>query len=285
MQYQLYPRLPGSFTEQRITEVSALAIGDLPDRELTADSLKAYVYSPTGGQRVSVENLIALRDALLSTAHEHGFPQAPRTKDRRSFDVTAGRLLMERMQVTTNEAARPGLWPFICCELVPELVLWRFPPSKRTYTPVERFGDSIRNTFGRLWWRTYVLETAEDWSVDSNGLQSKLGEDEIVQLMERPLMRANIALTCTVAQQFVNTVQENPGLARMDLMRDVQKRLNRLQPILCLEGLEQERLDDFVRQILTESVTSLLDNQTTVAGKRPSWWERMVQRLRGATTP
>lgn len=285
MQYLLYPRLPGPMKDHRINEVSDAPIEALPDHELTEDDLNAYVYSATGGQRVTYGHVIELREALLVTGRNHGFPDPPGATARRRFDVAAGRLLVERMHMTANEAARPGLWPFICCDLVPELVRWRFTSTKEGRSPAERFSDGVRNTFGRLWWRTYVLEARDDGTLEEYGLQSKMGEDELVQLMERPAMRANNALTRTMAWQFASLVEENAGLPRMALMRDVQKRLNRLMPILCLEGIEQEMLEELVSQMLTESVTSLFDKAKERVGRqRLSWWERMVQRLRRPTT-
>jgi hypothetical protein len=283
MQYLLYPRLPGPSISHRISEVSDSPVAGLPDRNLTSEALASYVYSATGGHKAGYSHLAELREALLGEARERGFPDAGDTGARRWFDVAAGRFLLDRMRLTPNEAARPGLWAFVSCDLVPDLVRWRFPGSTGV-TAAERFADGVRNTFGRLWWRTYVLEGESTDGQSGSGLIARLGEDEIVQLMERPVMRANVALTRTVAGHFISTVEEYPDLPRMDLMRDARKRLNRLQPILCFEGLEQERLDSIVRHILSESVLSLRPPQADRDHKRRSWWERLAQRIGAATT-
>ena len=100
-------------------------------------------------------------------------------------------------------------------------------------------GDVNRDTFRRLWWRTELLQTpSAPW--DSFG---GLGEDEIVGIMERPIVAGNTIVARSIVAQFREHVTSDPGLEphRMHLMREGMKRLTRLTPFVMLDVLTVSR--------------------------------------------
>src|SRR5690606_7653755 len=114
-----------------------------------------------------------------------------------------GRLLVEQMEISANEATQVEMWAFLGCVLLPDVVRWRFPG--RAATPDERFiggARGLRNTFGRLWWRAYLLEArrGEDGLLDP---LVALNEDEMVQITERPGLSGYPATASALAHAFL----------------------------------------------------------------------------------
>jgi len=93
------------------------------------------------------------------------------------------------MEIVPADAAEPGVWAFLCCVAVPDLACWRFPGRTR-----ERLLGGPRNALRRLWWRAYVLDRGS-----REGLSGRLGEDETVQIMERPTLAGNPRVATTLA--------------------------------------------------------------------------------------
>lgn len=249
----VYPRLLPPVAQSRIKKLQALPITELPDRNPGDLDLDAFVFSATGGSRVKTEKLVDLRKNLLELGRRQGFPNPVPTRARNAFDAAAAELLKREMEITPNEASKPGIWPFLCCEILPDLVRWRFP-GDRGETGTERFSDGVRNTFGRLWWRALVLGGPEE--SESSPLDL-LGEDEMVQLMERPGLRGNSILARAAAHRLGELGNREPRLPRMDLMRDVQKRFIRLQPFISYESLGEREIQELVEQVFSEAIRAM----------------------------
>ena len=251
----LYPRLPQITASTLAGDFASRSVQEL--KEASSVKHPAAIYAPTGGNRVSESLLLEIQDAIRECAFKSGFPRAPVDSSRRGFDSESGRILHEMMQIAPSEASHQGPWAFMACILLPDIVRWRFPGAEKI-TSKERFlGGSrgLRNTFGRVWWRAYILGQP-----DSNlpyEFLSLLGEDEMVQIMERPGLAGSPLLARQVCRSFLDAAGQNAGITRSELLRDSMKHLRRLLPLVSFDALPDDELRNLINEILLDSATSL----------------------------
>lgn len=251
---KLYPKLPVAVAHE-----IALSAALTPIRNLEAGSAvdhPAAVYSPIGGTRARNSDLTDLQAALRACARDNGYPAAPTEGARVTFDAGAARLLTVLMDISANEAADPRLWAFLACIVMPDLVRWRFPGGP-SGTSSERFiGEArgLRNTFGRLWWRSHLLRVA-DGGRDPLGL---LGEDELVQITERPSVAGSPRLASQLADTFLEATDRYPTVSRSVLMRDAMKRIRRLDSFVDFDALEDEVLVELVDDVFESSARTAM---------------------------
>lgn len=199
-------------------------------------------YSPVGGTRIRESELEALRNGALELASRIGYPGSGSAEARRNFDREMACYLHSEMNLTPNEASKEGVWQFMCCVLVPELVAWRFKGDKAGGSDA-RYMGGVRNALGRLWWRA---ERLGKWG-DRNpyDLIRHLNEDEIVQVMERPTLAGSKTVVRALAEHFLHMVQGQDKRAtflrskRMALMREGAKRLLRTGAVIAFDVLDE----------------------------------------------
>lgn len=271
---RLYPRLLHSDARDLSENYADLSLSELEDR---ADvQHPRSIFTSTGGTRVSQATLRDLRQGVRKIAVEAGypspFPDAPPHRSRLDFDFEAARFLHEEMAIVTGEAGKDDVWEFLSCVLLPDVVRWRFPGSSRNdhRTSEERFLGGVRNTFQRLWWRAEVLV-----GEDGFGVLRRLNEDELVQIMERPLIASHREVARRMASMFLELVDRHADIDRMHVMRDAQKRLRRLTPIISFSALDDFRIDATVREVLGKSARA-------VSGVSVEGWVLDRQPKRGA---
>jgi hypothetical protein len=161
------------------------------------------------------------------------------------------------MHITAAEAASQGIWMFIGCILLPDIVRWRFPGDAGG-TSRERFlggNRGLRNTFGRVWWRAHILKQPE--VQQPYQLLYQLGEDELVQIMERPSLAGSPVLARQRCLSFLRALADESGIMRSELLRDVMKRLPRLLPLMAFDALDGTVLASLVNGVFEESMKSL----------------------------
>lgn len=217
-------------------------------------------YAPLGGHRATEDSLQRLRSAVLELTLQNARAQ----NDRAASDALVALTLRREMPITCHEASQPGLWQFISCVLLPDVLLWRF--GKNGEIVEERWrGIGKRNTFGRLWWRAEILET----STRSPEVLHRLREDEIVQIMERPSIAGNKNLARLMAVNFIQAVREPDDLTkaalagingRQRIMRELAKRLLRLGCVRAFDAMAEGALEDLVRQQLRHTCRILAAN-------------------------
>ena len=215
------------------------------------------IYSPTGGNRIPIPNLRELGKSIRGIAEKAGYPSIE-VSDRatRLFDVDTGQLLYRQLQISTNEASRAGVWEFLTCILLPDVVRWRFPGRGATpVTHAERFTGGIRNTFKRLWRRAFILSDPNQ--SDPCHLVRQLSEDELVQVTERPQASANRDLARVTVELFLKTVESTHMVERERLMREAQKRLVRKLPVICFEALNLSETRDVISLLMSDTVKML----------------------------
>lgn len=249
----VYPRLPypsaatiaESVRVASVAQAAAQAACDHPEA----------VFTPTGGNRIESEQLQSLRSSVLELAKEAGYPLPGSEEQRLSFDAVVAVALYRRMHISPAEAAKAGVWAFMACVLMPDIVRWRFPGGVEG-SAVDRFLPGRRNTLQRLWWRAFLMHdpTRED---NPYGALVHLGEDEIVQIMERPNLAGIRPLTHHVARELITTATRHPHIARRDLIREAQKRLLRLSAFVSFDALDDDELAASVRGVFEAVAASV----------------------------
>ena len=248
----LYPQLPHAAAEFLGAERCALPIRTAA---LTAScDHPDVVFTPTGGARATADEIGLLRSRLLTTAESLGYPDTGDEQSRVNFDKTAAGILHSSMGIEPCEAAKSGVWEFATCVLACDLVRWRFPGGADG-TPLERFLGGRRNAFQRLWWRAYVLQ--EEGATDPYQLLGRLGEDEIVQIMERPFLAGSRALARAVGTQLLDAANRHRKISRRVLIREVQKRLRRLAAFVSFEAIQADEVNILVRDLFDSVARSV----------------------------
>lgn len=256
--FRLYPRLPGPIANALADSL----VGARPaDVEPSAEHAHA-IFAPTGGSPVTVAELIKLRERVVEIARTLGFPSTSTQESRRAFDASITRLLYETMGISPHEASRDEIWQFIACVLLPDLTIWRWRQDRETFHRA-RFLGGVRNTFGRLWWRAEILcehEQANPWE-----LVEQLGEDELVQIMERPLLMGWSTLSRITARELLTLAEDGKmpgpgsGVTRPRVLRETQKRLLRWAAVLAIDMMTADQVRQRVRIELLEALAALID--------------------------
>jgi len=250
----LYPQLPPAFARVLADELLSKSIQDL--FALSSTSHHSAIYAPTGGIRVSESHLHKVNQCIRENAIKSDYPAPLTGLNTQSFDASLGRILYEILEITPSEASNLGIWAFMSCVMWPDLVRWRFPGGTDG-TSRERFVGGRRNTFGRMWWRAYLLR--EPNSEHPYKLLDLLGEDELVQIMERPSLAGNSPLIREIYRTFLHITNTSSNtLQSRSLLRDVTKRLRRLLPMVSFEALDDSVLKSLISDIFEKSLDNTL---------------------------
>ncbi len=217
----------------------------------------ACIYTPTGGVRVAPAALSALRSEVLQLAANAGYPDAPDQQQAAEFDAAVALVLAQQMQMAPAEAAKGGVWEFLSCVLLPDVVRWRFAGTGGAATPLERFVSGRRNVFQRLWWRAFHLAPRSPGGPLLAELLRGLGEDELVQMMERPSLAGIQGLPGSIAAGLLSASQAYSDLTRRQLIREAQKRLLRLSSFVSFETLASEEVDRHVESVFEQVADSV----------------------------
>lgn len=257
----LYPRLTAGPFLSRLVEVSGADVLSLATAVAAPFEGIGETYGMVGGRRVLRNELVELQHQLRDLAKNHGYPGRGGKRDAiNEFDRAASVLLHESMRINAHEAAQHGVWQYLCTSVVPDVVRWRFPGQQEGMTNEERFRGGRRNCLGRLWWRAYVFKDPRLEGEAAYERLSYLGEDEFVQLMERPSLFGDRRLLRMTVDGFVEFAANNKAI-RHGLMRDLQVRLLRKQALIYLQGLEDHQLKILISTTLHESARAHLPSR------------------------
>lgn len=237
----LLPRLDRERTLSCIEEARSLTVEEIAAR-LPVTDVKT-TSSALGGMELTAEAFGALRLAIVEVARQHGYPAAGTRLPL--FDARCARLVHHGLVITPHEASEEDAWSYLTCCWLLDVAVWRWGGIGNTDA---RFrGDVNRNTFRRLWWRAEILGPEIDLQL--------LGEDELVNIMERPTIASNRPLARSLVHQFLARLLESSAGGRMFLMREAGKRLVRLTPIVDFYALDQAQLDAMMGDILNAAAT------------------------------
>ncbi len=249
----LYPRLPLTVAREVVGECSSKSIEYLLN--VSGVSHPATGYSPTGGNRVKESYLREIYQRVRQTAYGFGYPEPVDDLRLRGFDASSGRILHEMMEITPAEASNQGVWAFTACVMWPDIVRWRFPGNTEG-TSRDRFLGGRRNTFGRAWWRAYILRQPN--RDNPYELLNLLGEDELVQITERPSLAGSPSLAKEVCRTFLDVTGQSSGVLKSRLLlRDAMKRLRRLLPMTSFDALDDQVLKYLIDEVFKSSIQSL----------------------------
>ena len=206
-----YPRLDSQTAAERYADL----LGRLPagHRRVTTavvKQLRDRVTRPEVGVTASDDrqelvpvpaaHLNSLARKVRKLAKSEGFPYVAHRVST-NFD-TSGDLLVTDMNILPWDATSVMVWANLALVL-PDVAAWRYPDLHE-----DHFATRIdRHVFGRLWWRSYILDGA-----NSRGTRdgTPLGEDELVAIFERPV---SIGRMPAVAREMVRQIRASQELA------------------------------------------------------------------------
>lgn len=204
--------------------------------------------------------MLSVRERIRVVADSLGFPEELRRPNVASFDQPATRILHNQMGIVPADAASDEVWNFVTLVLLPDVAVWRFPGRAD-----ERLLGRPRNVFRRLWWR------AETVGADVIDAPRGLGEDELVNIMEKTTIAAN-PRTASLLAQLIFERGDETGIARSELMRDVTKRFLRQQAVLCMDVLCDATVQEILEVCFRDAVASLrLGPTPSIPPVRASW--------------
>lgn len=242
----LYPRLPRSVAQSLIIERAGLTILEL--RDLSALNHPDAEPSATGGHPVDASKLGEVRLAIRGVAERAGYP-GPLGGSTQSFDRPCGSTLFELMGIVPADAAEEGVWSFLTLVVVPEIGPWRFPAQAE-----ERLIGRPRNVLRRTWWRAWAL--GPDLERVPDGCEP-LGEDESVQIMERPSLGGNRRTARAMQAALWRVEQGGFSVPRSEVMRQLARRLRGTKSHISLDALGDDALHALLDRLCIDAIKSL----------------------------
>lgn len=209
-------------------------------------------YYPLARQRAGSEELMSLRLKIIGIAEGFGFPSAVSSKSLVEFDRTVGPEIHAQMAIMPSDASSIDVWNFVNTAVVPDVVLWRYGrfnvQNKKWNISEDRLFDMTRTTMGRLWWRVHLLGPE---------LASRLGEDEVVNLLEKPRIGGYPLLSRAMGERLLAFADESSTGRRMELFRDATKRLVRKMAVQSVFIMTPVQIEEFVTSLFNESAAAL----------------------------
>lgn len=244
----------------RIDDLSATTITrEMLDRspaELSEDASSSHpsqFYYPTAAHFVSEEKLLDFRREVLKVAREFNFPDPGSLAQRRSFDQKISNMLFQDLDLTPAEAANREVWNFLTLVLLPDIAKWRYPNENRQVDYPRWLGDD-RNVIRKLWWREATL---------GRELNSMIGEDEAVGIMERPLLGGQTKVARSMVKALLIVEKEFPQAARSELFRACAVNLRRYTPFTALEFFSESEADEFVLRVFRDASQSFIEKSSS----------------------
>lgn len=246
----VYPRLPRAVAREIVEE----RVEWLPEKLRQESHTSHPLAAPARAGSLVPKNLLTQVRDRVRTALDIADPKFdwPIAASRvAEFDRIIGRQLYENMQIVPADAASEGVWSFMTLVLLPELGPWRFPGAGD-----KRYFGVPRNVLRRTWWRAHIL--GPDLG-GSTSLSPYLGEDELVQIFERPTLSANPWIARAIVSAIHGSSEQLTG-ARSVFVRDFTRRLLRMTPLLCLDALPRDSLEALLVEQASKSSQALKRN-------------------------
>jgi len=243
----LYPRLERPSARSLLAERAGSRLGDLYSQSALSHP-QAYP-SATGGHPAPPGQIAEVRDAIRDAARESGYPAPLTTHTTQSFDRPCANALYRSMRIVPADAAEEGVWSFLTLVVVPEIGPWRFPAMADN-----RLLGRPRNVLRRLWWRAHSL--GPDLESAPQGCRP-LGEDEFVQIMERPSLGGNRRTATALRDALWRAESRGLSVPRSELMRELARRLLAQKSHILLHALNDEDLAGLLDRLVAEGTAHL----------------------------
>jgi hypothetical protein len=245
----LYPRLPRAAAVQLLREREASSL-----EALAAQSEIAHISAApnaVGGKVASESQLQIVRQLVRDLAADFGFPGPLSPARQAAFDRECGTILYSSMGILTADAGSDEVWSFLTLVLLPELSPWRFPSRLE-----ERQIGGVRNALQRLWWRAWSLGPDLTW-VPQGAIP--FGEDDYVQVMERPRIGRNQRVARALQLTVWRTDHAAQGLSRSALMRQLTVRLLAQRSHIALDALSTDELGNLLERLAIQSIAAVIE--------------------------
>ena len=234
----LIPRLTAQQAGERLQEIEIrLAQGASPS-QLPVIQMGDAVPNPTGGSAPTQQILDQWRHGVLDAITlDAGSKSA---NDMHAIQL--GRALAQEISPNPSDVAHDGAWWFLSLMIFPDLVADRWPP-KDGKLPADRW---VGGKPGRD--RNYLKTAWRRWMMFGELLleaETPLGEDELVNLLERSSVARNHRLIRAAAKQIVG----HQGSQRMDFARELMLRLTYQTGPLVLDIWPNDELQGLVEDI------------------------------------
>ncbi len=244
----LYPRLNRSAARALVHERTGASLAELS--VMSALTHSAAEPSATGGHPATTQQIEQVRRAIREVALAAGYPERLRSNSQRqSFDRPCGTKLYEIMGIVPADAAEEGVWSFLTLVVVPEIGPWRFPSETE-----ERLLGQPRNVLRRTWWRAWAL--GPDLESAPAGC-TPLGEDESVQIIERPSLGGNRRTAQAIQSAAWRAERDGLSVPRSELVRQLALRLRATKPHVLLDGMDDASLELLMDELIHKSVEHL----------------------------
>ncbi len=240
----LFPRLTRA-AGRRILQASD---GEGRDPALARAAGEAVAaWGATGGRRVTTSELLEMRESLVAIGRDCGYERARGRPDHAAFDARCTIWFGETDLIPVGEGLRDDIWSWLGVCLLPDLVARRFPGQ-----PDERFLGGPRNVFQRHWMRARAFDlglgAAGRWS-----LVETLGEDAMVQILERPSISSQPELARAIGQVWLERSRTEPAGGMQDVARAAIRALRILDESRGLAALEPELLAELVQGVFEDA--------------------------------
>lgn len=249
MAIQYFPRIDDLRAIEIIKELNAKTVSEAV--ELASTNHPAAYHYATAAITVSEEQLLSLRQRVKKVAEELGFPIELNRNDARELDQKISTILFQDVDLVPAEAANKEVWNFLTLVVLPDIAKWRFPNQSKK-PDYDRWLGGHRNVIRKLWWREAVL---------GHDLNSKIGEDEAVGIMERPMLSGQASIARAMVKALLQSEEEFPNTARSELLRAGAVNLRRYLPFTAFEMLSEERIEEFVLKVFRESSQAYVEKQ------------------------
>lgn len=241
--YSSFPHLSNSNASALVSRAINKDLKELSE-QVIYDHPKC-TFSESGYPMATEAELRALRTEVVQLAYEFDFPE-PMGRRASVFDQRLAPIIYKHVNSTPAEARDHAIWNFITCCLLIDISLWRFPNLASNPTFPRMVGNKTKNTFARLWWRTYVL-----------GPHSTIGEDEAVALLERTTLSGDSELATMIVDHFSRYFNPEKHGSRSECFRVVSK-YTRLQAAkVCYSALSSEQKSAAVKRAVISALHSI----------------------------
>lgn len=242
MSRKLIPRFTPAQAGERFKELEDwVTDGHDIGEQVTYEFLGAAP-NATGGEAPNAADLRIWRDEIAGRMQS--FPPGGR-RDNDRHSMMLGKAIAEVIDPSPSDAAHDGAWSFLSLVLFPDLVHARWG-SQDGQLPQDRWvgkqAGRDRNHLKTAWRRWDLLGPVME------GAEDPLGEDELVNLLERTSLARNRRLIRLAAQ----AVLKYTGSTRMDFTRELMIRVTYHSGPLLLDLLPDAALWDLVSSIAAD---------------------------------
>ena len=238
----IYPQLDPASARRILVSQAGRPLGDIEQEGNVAHPDAAP--AATGGHPVGPEKLLELQAQIRQVAKTAGYPRPLARDATQKFDRPCGNVLYRTMEIVPADAAEEGVWSFLSLVVVPEIGPWRFPGRAD-----DRLLGRQRNVLRRVWWRAWAFGEDLDFAPPEC---TPLGEDEFVQVMERPSLGGDRRTARAIRDALWRAEEKGLNVARSELMREITRRLRAERShraLAVLDNVQLARLLDDLSEV------------------------------------